>query len=135
VDLVEVGGWLPMSLGAVIRAGLAAGPLRLGLGRPFGEGRGLALAVALRLLQLAGQALNLGFELGDPVPQVSDQSVACAAAGADRGFHTCIIGRGQAWTGGPAARPSAGVSKAQIRYWRISFSHFVRSSLAGLAAG
>jgi hypothetical protein len=96
-----VGGWLPMGLGAVIRAGLAAGPLRLGLGRPFGEGRGLALAGALRLLQLAVQAFDLGFQLGHTVPQVSDESVACAAARAGRGIHTSIIRKaGQT----PAAR-------------------------------
>src|SRR6516162_10490837 len=58
VDFVDVGGWLPMGLGAVIGAGLAAGPLRLGLGRPFGEGGRLALAGALRLPQLAVQAFD-----------------------------------------------------------------------------
>jgi hypothetical protein len=61
VDFVDVGGGLPMGLGAVVRAGLAAGPLRLGLRRPFGEGGRLALAGALRLLQLALQAFDLGF--------------------------------------------------------------------------
>src|SRR5262249_54520980 len=68
VDFVDVGRWLPMGLGAVIRAGLAAGPLRLGLRRSFGEGGGLALAGALRLLQLAVQAFDLAFKLGDTVP-------------------------------------------------------------------
>jgi hypothetical protein len=105
VDFVEVGRWLPMGLAAVVRAGLAAGPLRPGLRRPLGEGGGLALAVALRLLQLAGQAFDLGFELGNTVPQVSDESVACAAAGADRRPHTFIIGRGAGPSGG--ARPRA----------------------------
>jgi hypothetical protein len=37
VDFVDVGGWLPMGLGAVTPAGLAAGALQLGLGRPFGK--------------------------------------------------------------------------------------------------
>ena len=101
VDFVDVGRGLPMGLGAVIGAGLAAGPLRLGLGRPLGKGGGLALAVALRLPQLAGQALDLGFQLGDTVPQVSDESVACAAARAGRGIPTSIIRKaGQT----PAAR-------------------------------
>jgi hypothetical protein len=76
VDFVDVRWWLAMGFAAVGRAGLAAGPLRLGLRRPLGEGGGLALAVALRLPQLAGQVLGLGFQLGDTVPQVSDESVA-----------------------------------------------------------
>jgi hypothetical protein len=76
VDFVEMGRWLPMGLGAIVRAGLATGPLRLGLRRSLGEGGGLALVVAPRLLQLAGQAFDLGFELGNTVPQVSDESVA-----------------------------------------------------------
>jgi hypothetical protein len=36
----------------------------------FGEGRGLALAVALGLLQLAGQAFDLGFELCEAALEV-----------------------------------------------------------------
>jgi hypothetical protein len=32
--------------------------------------------------------------LGHTMPQVGDESVACAAAGADRDIHTSIIGRG-----------------------------------------
>jgi hypothetical protein len=51
VDFVDVGGGLPMGLGAVIRAGLTAGPLRLVLRRPLGEGGGLALAVSLCLFE------------------------------------------------------------------------------------
>ena len=61
VDLIDVGGWLPMGLGAVGRAGLTAGSLRLVLRRSFGEGGGLALAVPLCLVEEAGQALDLGF--------------------------------------------------------------------------
>src|SRR5262249_24035754 len=94
VGFVDVGGGLAMGLGAIVRAGLAAGPLRLGLRRPFGEGGGLALAGALRLLQLAGQAFDLGFELRDTVPQVGDESVAVASARASGGSHTSIIGKG-----------------------------------------
>jgi hypothetical protein len=91
VDFVDMRGWLPMGLGAVVRAGLAAGPLRLGLRRPLGEGGGLALAVALRLLQLAGQAFDLGFQLRDAAPQVGDQAVALAAARVCREVHISII--------------------------------------------
>ena len=93
VGLVDVGGWLPMGLGAVVRAGLAAGLLGRGLGRALGEGGGLALAGALCLLQLAGQALDLGFELGDTVPQVGNEPVACAAACAGPGVRSSIIGK------------------------------------------
>jgi hypothetical protein len=88
VDFVDEGGGLSVGLGAVTRARLATGPLRLGLRRPFGEGGGLPLAVALRLLQLASQAFDLGFELGDTVPQVGDQAVALAAARAGWEVHT-----------------------------------------------
>jgi hypothetical protein len=84
---------LSVGLGAVVRAGLAAGPLRFGLGRPLGEGGGLALAGALRLLQLPIQALDLGFELGHTLPQVCDESVAVAAASASGGSHAFIIGK------------------------------------------
>jgi hypothetical protein len=71
-----------------------AGSLGLAAGRPLGEGGGLALAGALRLLQLAGRALDLGFELGDAVPQVGDDVVAFAAARASGGSHTSIIDKG-----------------------------------------
>jgi hypothetical protein len=46
------------------------------------------------------------------VPQLGDESVALAAAGADRDFHTLIIGRGPARAGGAPASPTAGVSGA-----------------------
>jgi hypothetical protein len=117
VGFVDVRGGLTMGLGAVVRAGLAAGPLRRGLRRPLGEGRGLALAGALRLLQLAVQAFDLGFELGDTVPQVGDQAVALAAARAGREVHTSIIGRAgrpQLW--GAVGSCSAGQSGALIKY-------------------
>ena len=46
---------------AVIRAGLRPSPLRLGLGRPFGEGGGLALAGAAGgLVKLAAEPLVFG---------------------------------------------------------------------------
>jgi hypothetical protein len=69
-----------MGLGAAIRAGLAAGPLRLGPRPSFGEGGRLALAGALGLPQLTAQAFDLGFESGDTAPEVGDESIACAAA-------------------------------------------------------
>ena len=94
VGFVDVGGGLAMGLGAVIRAGLTARPLRLGLRRPLGEGGGLALAVPLCLSEEASQAIDLGFELGDTVPQVGDDVVAFAAARASGGSHTSIIDKG-----------------------------------------
>jgi hypothetical protein len=66
--------------------------LRFGPGRPIGKGGGLALAGALRLLQLAGQAFDLGFQLGDTVPQGSDKAIALAAR-AGRVVHTSILGK------------------------------------------
>jgi hypothetical protein len=63
VDLIDVGGGLAMSLGTVVRAGLTAGPLRLGLGRPLGEGGGLALAVPLCLFEEADR-LGVGGKFG-----------------------------------------------------------------------
>src|SRR5262249_19304548 len=111
------GGGAPAGLGAVGRAGLAARPLRFGPGRPFGEGGGLALAVALRLLQLPGQPFDLGFELGDTVPKVGDQAVALAAARAGREVHTPIIGKGAgAQRQGPAGRRATGGSEALTKY-------------------
>jgi hypothetical protein len=81
VDFIDVGGWLPMGLGAVIRAGLAAGPLRLALGRPFGEGGGLALAGAGGLVKLAAEQLVLGL-------QVVQASLKGLAASTRDGLHT-----------------------------------------------
>ena len=89
MDFVDVGGWLPMGLGAVIRAGLAAGSPRLGLGRPFGEGSGMALAGAGRLIELAAEALVLGL-------QVTEASLKGLAAGTRDGLHTSITGEPQA---------------------------------------
>ena len=94
VDLLGAGR-LAMGLGAVVLAGLAAGLLGLVSGLALGEGGGLALAGALRLLQLALQAFDLGFKLGDTVPQVGDEVVAVAAARASGGSHTFIIDRGR----------------------------------------
>src|SRR5205085_10253749 len=54
---------------AVGGAGLAAGFLRIGLGRPLGEGGGLALAGAALLLEQLGHAVELGFQFGDAALQ------------------------------------------------------------------
>jgi hypothetical protein len=94
VDLIDVGGGLAMSLGSVVRAGLATGPLRLGLRRPPGEGGGLAFAIPLCLFEEAGQALDLGFELVGAAPQVGDEAVAFPAARAGRALHTRIVAEG-----------------------------------------
>ena len=54
-----------MGLGTVVGAGLATRLLRLGPGRPFGEGSGLALAGAALFVEEACQELNLDAERGD----------------------------------------------------------------------
>ena len=111
-----------MSLGAVVRAGLAAGPLRLGLRRPLGEGGGLALAVPLCLFEEAGQALGLGFELGGAAPQVGDEAVAFAAAPAGRALHTRIVAEGFA---------SAGSASLQEGYREQRGAKQIRFALLG----
>ena len=66
-DFVDLFGWWrrSMAVGAVLLAGLAAGPLGVGFGRPFAEGSGLTFAGALLLFEQAGQVLDLRFKLGD----------------------------------------------------------------------
>jgi hypothetical protein len=59
IDLVG-DGWLAVGLGAVVPAGLAAGPLGLAGGMALGEGSGLALGGPGRLVELAAEALVLG---------------------------------------------------------------------------
>jgi hypothetical protein len=66
-------------------ARLAPRFLRVGLGRPFGEGGGLALAGTGRLIKLAAEALVLGLQLTQ-APQKG------LAAGTRDGLHTCIMG-------------------------------------------
>jgi hypothetical protein len=86
VGLVDLfgAGWLAVSPGAVVLAGLAARLLglvgRLGLG----EGGGLALAGAGRLVELAAEALVLGLP-------VAEASLKDLAAGTRDGLHTSII--------------------------------------------
>src|SRR5262245_52755289 len=65
VDLVDLFGArrLAVGLGAVIDTGLASGLLGLAGGRALGEGGGLALAGAGRLVELAAEALVLGLQV------------------------------------------------------------------------
>jgi hypothetical protein len=77
---------LAVGFGAVIFAGLAAGLHGLAGGLALGEGSGLALAGAGRLVELAAEALVLGL-------QVAEASLKGLAAGTRDGLHTSIIGR------------------------------------------
>ena len=97
VDLVDLFGVrrLAVGLGAVVLARLAAGLLGLGRGRALGEGGGLALAGAGRLVELAAEALVLGL-------QVTETSLKGLAAGTQDELHTCIIREA-----GPQLRPPA----------------------------
>ena len=54
-----------MGFAAVVLARFAAGLFRVGLGWSFGEGRGLTFAGAVLLIELGGEALDLGAEIGD----------------------------------------------------------------------
>ena len=83
VNLVDLfgGRWLTVGLRAVVLAGLAAWFARIELGLALGEGSGLALAGAGRLVELAAQALVLGLE-------VVDASLKGLAAGTRDGLHT-----------------------------------------------
>jgi hypothetical protein len=74
---------LTVGFGAVIFAGLAAGLLGLVDGLALGEGGGLALAGAGRLVELAAEALGLGL-------QVTDAPLKGLAAGTRDGLHTSL---------------------------------------------
>jgi hypothetical protein len=74
-------GRLAVGLGAVVFARLAAGLLGLVGGLALGEGGGLALAGASRLVKLAAEALVLGL-------QFADASLKGLAAGTRDGLHT-----------------------------------------------
>ena len=67
VNLVDLfgAGRLAVGLGAVVLAGLAAGLPGLVGGLALGEGGGLALVGAGRLVELAAQALVLGLQVVD----------------------------------------------------------------------
>jgi hypothetical protein len=62
VNLIDVvrGGRLAVGLDPVVSAGLATGLLGLAGGQALGEGAGLALAGAGRLVELAAEAIILG---------------------------------------------------------------------------
>jgi hypothetical protein len=81
--------WLPVGLGAIVLAGLAAGLLGLGRGLALGEGGGLALAGAGRLVKPAAEVLVLGL-------QVAEALLKGLAASTRDGLHTCIIGKAKA---------------------------------------
>jgi hypothetical protein len=83
VDLVNLfgAGRLTVGLGAVVFTGLAAGLIGLAGGLAFGEGGGLALAGAGRLVELAAEAVVLGL-------QVTEASLKGLAASTRDGLHT-----------------------------------------------
>jgi hypothetical protein len=86
VNLVDLfrAGRLAVGLGAVVFTGLASGLLGL-VGRlSLGEGGGLALAGAGRLVELAAEALDLGL-------QVVQASLKGLAVGTPDRFHAGII--------------------------------------------
>ena len=83
VNLVDLfgAGRLAVGLGAVVFDGLAARLLGLVGGLTLGEGGGLALAGAGRLVELAPEALVLGL-------QIAEASLKGLAAGTRDGLHT-----------------------------------------------
>src|SRR5262249_32249494 len=85
VDLVYLfgAGRLAVGLVAVVPAGLAAGLIGLVDGQSLGEGSGLTLAGASRLIELVAEALVLGL-------QVAEASLKGLAAGTRDGFHTSL---------------------------------------------
>jgi hypothetical protein len=97
VDFVDLGGGQAMGLGAVVGAGLAAGLLRVGLGRSLGERCGLALAGTLLLFEEAGEPLDVGFQLGDAALQG-------LAAGAVGFSHAGMVGKRRAASCAPAEK-------------------------------
>jgi hypothetical protein len=89
VDLVDPLGRWAVGLGAVARTGLAARLLRLGHGRPLGEGGGLPLSGALLLFEQAAQPLDLGL-------QFSDAALERSAAGTGEVTHVGMVANGKA---------------------------------------
>src|SRR5262249_47762150 len=85
VDLIDLvrGGRPAVGLDPVVLAGLAAGLLGLVGGLAPGEGRGLALSGARRLVELAAQALVLGL-------QVTQAPLKGLASGTRDGLHTSL---------------------------------------------
>jgi hypothetical protein len=98
VDLVDLfgGRWLAVGLDAIILAWLAARLARCRLGLALGERRGLALAGAEGLIELAAQALVLGLQVVDATPKR-------LAAGTPDRFHArlyAVAGGSDAQTAG-----------------------------------
>jgi hypothetical protein len=94
VGLVALGdllGWRRRSVavGAVGITGLAAGRLRVGLGRVFAERGGLSLADADSIIEPPGQLGDLGFEFGDALEEIP-------TAGTRRFVHAAIVPTGAA---------------------------------------
>ena len=75
---------MAMGLCAVVSAGLAARFPGLGRGLALGEGGGLTLAGAGRLVELAAKALVLGLQVANP-------SLKGLAVGTPDRFHVGII--------------------------------------------
>ena len=88
---------MAVGLGAIVLARLAAWLSRIELGLALGEGSGLALAGAGRLVELAAQALVLGL-------QVTQASFEGLTAGTGDGLHTSIIGEALAAAALPRPR-------------------------------
>jgi hypothetical protein len=112
VDLIDLvrGRWKAVGLGAVALAGLAAGLLGLAARLALGEGGGLPLAGAGRLVELAAEALVFGL-------QVAEASLKGLAAGTRDGLHTSIIGGPSAATALPSC--GVGISLSWTRYSNI----------------
>jgi hypothetical protein len=76
-----------VAVGAVGVAGLAAGRLRVGLGRAFAEGGGLPLTGADGVVELPGQVGDPCFECGDTTeefPATGTRGLVHAARVEDR---------------------------------------------------
>jgi hypothetical protein len=116
VDLIDLfgAGRLAMGLGSVVPAGLAAGLLGLASGRALGEGGGLALAGAGRLVELAAEALVLGL-------QVVEASLKGLAAGTRRVAYI-IIGPVPAAPARPRLRSRDQPELDALNKYRIAFS-------------
>ena len=94
-----------VAVGAVGVARLAAGRLRVGLGRPLAERGGLPLAGAEGVVELPGQLGDLGFEFGDTLEEFP-------AAGTRGLVHAAIVATGAAISGWTAARIPPAIAEA-----------------------
>src|SRR5207247_308769 len=101
-DLLGRGRWA-VAVGAVGGPRLAAGRLRVGLGRALAERGGLPLAGAQSVVELPGQVGDPGFEFGDTLEEFP-------AAGTGGLVHAAIV----------AAEASNGPDGGLIKYLRSS---------------